>query len=193
MPDRLLKRSRRIASGNSDGSTSVTTPLGGRGGMMLRKQILTEWPASSGVRTGEMEIASIATVWVTSEAVDHPVDYAFDNHRGPGGSHWVAAVPGEQRLILAFDQPQTLRTITVEVEELEVSRTQELQVGISFDGGQTFQTLRRQEYTFSPPGTTFEREEWAISVAGVTHLQVVIIPDKGGNPCRATLTTLALR
>jgi hypothetical protein len=74
-----------------------------------------------------------------------------------------------------------------------VSRTQELQVAVSTDSGQTFQELRRQEYTFSPPGTTFEREEWAISVEGVTHLQIVIIPDKGGKPCRATLTTLALR
>jgi len=160
---------------------------------MLRKQILTEWPVSSGPRTGEKEIAAIATVWVTSEAVDHPIDYAVDNRRGPGGSCWVAAEPGEQRLILAFDQPQTLRTITVEVEEPEVSRTQELQVAISIDGGETFQELRRQEYTFSPPGTTFEREEWAIIVAGVTHLQIVIVPDKGGKPCRATLTTLALR
>jgi len=161
--------------------------------MMLRKQIFTEWPVSSGVPTGEKEIAAIATVWVTSEAVDHPIDYAFDNHRGPGGSRWMAAESGRQRLILAFDQPQTLRTITVEIEEPEVSRTQELQVDISMDDGQTFQNLRRQEYTFSPPGTTFEREEWAVAAAGVTHLQVVIIPDKGGNPCRATLTTLALR
>jgi hypothetical protein len=161
--------------------------------MMLRKQILTEWPVSSGTRTGEKEIAAIATVWVTSEAVDNPIDYAFDNRRGPGGSRWVADEPGKQRLILAFDQPQSLHTITVEVEEPEVSRTQELQVDISTDGGQTFQELRRQEYTFSPPGTTFEREEWAVIVAGVTHLQVAIIPDKAGRPCRATLTTLALR
>jgi hypothetical protein len=161
--------------------------------MMLRKQILTEWPVSSGIPTGEKEIAAIATVWVTSEAGDHPIDYAFDNHRGPGGSRWIAAEPGEQRLILAFDQPQTLRSLTVEVEEPEVSRTQELQVDISIDGGQTFQELRRQEYTFSQPGTTFEREEWAITVAGVSHLQIVILPDKGGKPYRATLTTLALR
>jgi hypothetical protein len=160
---------------------------------MLRKQILTEWPMSSTPRTGEKEIAAIATVWVTSEAIDNPIDNAVDNRRGPGGSRWVAAEPGEQRLILAFDQPQTLRTITVEIEEPAVSRTQELQVAVSTDSGQTFQELRRQEYTFSPPGTTFEREEWTITVDGVTHLQIVIIPDKGGKPCRATLTTLALR
>ena len=51
----------------------------------------------------------------------------------------------------------------------------------------------RQGYNFSPPGTTFEREEWALQGDGVTHLRLQIEPDKGGMPCRATLTTLALR
>jgi len=83
--------------------------------------------------------------------------------------------------------------IRLEVEERDVSRTQELSVAVSRDGGQTYQELRRQEYNFSPPGTTFEREEWAVTAESVTHLQLVIRPDKGGTPCRATLTTLAIR
>ena len=74
-----------------------------------------------------------------------------------------------------------------------MSRTQEIEVAISRDGGQTYQILLRQEYTFSPPGTMFEREVWAIPAEGVTHLQLVITPDKGGAPCHATLTTLALQ
>ena len=47
-----------------------------------------------------------------------------------------------------------------------MSRTQVLHVSVSRDGGQTYQELRRQEYTFSPPGTTFEREEWTVTVDG---------------------------
>jgi hypothetical protein len=125
-------------------------------------------------------------------AADHPIDQACDHRRRPSGSRWVAAAPGEQRLILAFDTPQTIRTISLEVEEPEVSRTQVLHVSVSSDGGQTYQELRRQEYTFSPPGTTFEREEWALTVEGVTHLQMVITPDKGGYPGRATLTSLVV-
>ena len=50
-----------------------------------------------------------------------------------------------------------------------------------------------QEYNFSPPGTTFEREDWMVPAEGVTHLRLWIKPDKGGKPCRATLTSLALR
>lgn len=160
---------------------------------MLRKYLLTQQSTATAPQSGAKDIAAIATVWVTSEAADAPIDCAFDQSRGPGGSRWVAAVPGEQRLILAFDTPQTIRMISLEVEEPEVSRTQVLQVSVSSDGGQTYQELRRQEYTFSPPGTTFEREEWAVTVEEVTHLQLVITPDKGGQPCRATLTSLGIQ
>lgn len=160
---------------------------------MLRKHLLTEPPMASVPQSGAKDIAAIATVWVTSEAADAPIDQAFDESRGPGGSRWVAAVPGEQRLILAFDTPQTIRTISLEVEESDVSRTQVLHLAVSCDGGQIYQELRRQEFNFSPPGTTFEREEWAVTLEGVTHLQLVITPDKGGQPCRATLTSLVVR
>ena len=160
---------------------------------MLRKHLLTDHPAGQVTEPGEKDIAALATVWVTSEATDYPIDNVFDSHRGPGGSRWIAETPGPQKLLLAFDTPQTLRMLRLEIEERDVSRTQELYVAISRDGGNTYQTLLRQEYNFSPPGTTFEREEWALPAEGVTHLQLVITPDKGGTPCHATLTTLALQ
>lgn len=170
-----------------------TSPPAPSGGTRLRKHRLADQPIASFHGAGEKEIVAIATVWVTSEAVDAPIDHVFDPRRGPGGSRWVAALPGDQQVILAFDTPQTLRMISLEVEEPEVSRTQVLHVSISCDGGQSYQELRRQEYTFSPPGTTFEREEWAVSSDGVTHLHLMITPDTGGHPCRATLTSLALQ
>jgi hypothetical protein len=160
---------------------------------MLRKQILADRQAILASQPGEIDIAARATVLVTSEAADHPIDNVFDTQRGPGGSRWVAAEPGEQVLILAFDTTQTIRRISLEVEELDVSRTQELEVSVSSDGEQTYRELRRQEYTFSPPGTTFEREDWAVTTEGITHLRLRITPDKGGKPCRATLTSLSIQ
>ena len=160
---------------------------------MLRKHLLTECPTAPAAPLAEKDIAALAIVRVTSEAADHPIDHVFDTRRGPGGSRWVAAAPGEQVLILAFDAAQTIRRVSLEVEELEVSRTQELELSVSSDGGQTYRELRRQEYTFSPPGTTFEREDWAVTAEGITHLQLRIKPDKGGKPCRATLTSLAIQ
>lgn len=162
---------------------------------MLRKHIVSAPPQPSGSRpgAGEIDIAAAATVYITSEDSAHPIDHAFDTQHGPGGSRWVAAEPGEQTLLLAFDTPQTIRRITLEVEEPGVSRTQELQLAVSRDGGQTYQEVVRQEYHFSPPGTTFEREAWAVELHGVTHLRLWIKPDKGGKPCKATLTALVLQ
>ncbi len=159
---------------------------------MLRKQIIKAPTANPATTPGEIDIAAVAVVQVTTEAAEHPVDHAFDANHGPGGSRWVAGEPGEQTLILAFDAPQTIRRVALEIEEPEVSRTQELQLAVSTDGGKTYREVLRQEYNFSPPGTTFEREDWAVPAEAVTHLRLVIRPDKGGKPCRASITSLWL-
>ena len=159
---------------------------------MLRKQIVPRRSSESASREGEMSIPDVATVQVTSEEADHPIDNAFDQNRGPGGSRWIAAGPGEQTVTLLFDRPQTIRQIGLEVEELVVSRTQEVAVSTSSDGGQTYREIVRQEFNFSPPGTSFERELWSTSAGAVTHLRLEIKPDKGGRVGRATLTSLTL-
>jgi len=159
---------------------------------MLRKQVLEHQPATE-IQSEGIPVAEVATVLVTSETVDHPIEHVFDSRRGPGGSRWMAEKPGEQTLILAFDVPQTFRKVTLEVEEPAVSRTQEVALAVSDDGGQTYRELVRQEYNFSPPGTAFEREEWKVSAEMVTHLRLWIKPDKGGKLCRATLTSLTLQ
>ena len=159
---------------------------------MLRKQILPTHSITSPRYRVEKDIAALATVLVTSEDPNHPIDYVFDRQRGPGASRWIAEQTGEQTVILAFDTPQAIRKVLVEVEETNTSRTQELDVSISDDGGQTYRELVRQEYNFSPPGTTLEHEEWPMTADGVSHLRLRIKPDKGGKACRATLTTLAL-
>jgi hypothetical protein len=160
----------------------------------MRKQIIgKDRPAEVSPAPGELNIPAIATALVNSEATEHPIDNAFDTRCGPGGSRWIAGDPGEQTLILAFDIPQAIRRICLEVEEQEVSRTQELQLTVSHDGGQSYRELLRQEYNFSPPGTTFEREDWSVTADHVTHLRLWVKPDKGGKPYRATLTSLRVQ
>ena len=159
---------------------------------MLRKQVVSKHSSEPASFDGEISIADVATVQVTSEEADHPIDNAFDHNRGPGGSRWIADGPGEQTVILLFDSPQTIRKIGVEVEELAVSRTQELSASVSSDGGRTYRELVRQEFNFSPPATSFERELWSVSAGAVTHLRLEIMPDKGGRVGRATLTALTL-
>lgn len=63
-------------------------------------------------QAGELDIAAIATAFVTSEAADHPIENAFDQSR----SRWIASEPGEQVLMLAFNAPQSLYRIELEAE-----------------------------------------------------------------------------
>ena len=164
---------------------------------MLRKLTIppSQDLSSSGTSDegGRMSIPALATVLVTSEAAEHPVDCLVDGHDGPGGTRWVAAVDGEQTLILAFDTPQTIREVGLETEESQASRTQVLTLSLSQDGGRTYREILRQEFNFSPPGTTFERERWTVPAAMVSHLRITIRPDKGSNLGRASLTSLTIR
>jgi len=159
----------------------------------MRKQILKSQPTVATPTQGGLDIAAVATVLVTSELAGHPVENAFDGRRGPGSSRWISEIGGEQTMILAFDEPQTIRTAGIDIEETEESRTQELQLAVSCDGEKTYREVVRQEFNFAPPNTTFEREEWNVGADAVTHLRLQIKPDKGGRPCRATLTALVLQ
>ena len=159
----------------------------------MRKQILHSIPSVATPPPGELDVAAIGTVLVTSEMAAHPVENAFDGQRGPGGSRWIAETPGEQTLILAFDAPLNIQTVLLEIEETAEARTQELQLAVSSDGGRTYRELLRQEFNFAPSGATFEREEWLIRAEAATHLRLWIKPDKGDRPARASLTALGLR
>lgn len=157
----------------------------------MRKQIVGPAAPPSTKRPDELDIPALATAVLTSESADHPIENIFDDRRGPGGTRWIAETPGEQSLTLAFDRPQNLHRVELEVEELDETRTQELELLLSQDGGQGYRHILRQEFNFSP-GSTFEREVWTVNATGVTHFRLRIKPDKGGRPCRATLTSLVL-
>ena len=73
-----------------------------------------------------------------------------------------------------------------------MNRTQEVQLAVSDDGGKTYRELLRQEFNFSPEGTTWECEDWAVEEVNVTHLTLLIKPDKGRKDLFAKLTSLVL-
>jgi len=154
------------------------------GDACLPPLINTELPA--------LDIPTIATVIITSEEADHPIEHVFDSQRGPGTSRWRAAGPGEQCLIINFDMPQMLHHLMLDIEEPDVTRTQELLISVSSDGGRTYRDVVRQEYNFSPPGTTYEQETWELNTDRVTHLAIRITPDKGSRAGLATLTSVML-
>ncbi|HET8623658.1 MAG TPA: hypothetical protein VFM14_08865 [Gemmatimonadales bacterium] len=57
----------------------------------------------------------------------------------------------------------------------------------SHGGAHSFQELVRQQYTFSPRGATSEVEDVRVDLAGVTALELTIIPDQGRDEACASL------
>ncbi len=140
----------------------------------------------------KLPLVALAEVQASSEAEGHPILLAFDEGMGPGGTYWKAGDPGEQTITVTFRESCTLAQITMEVDEREIARTQEVQLAVSTDGGQTFRELVRQEFNFSPDGVTWEQETWRVAQDPVTHVKLVIKPDKGRADCCAKLTSLGL-
>lgn len=67
-----------------------------------------------------------------------------------------------------------------------------VQLASSKDGGITHRELVRQEFILSPDGTTWEHEDWTIRQDQVTHLRLLIKPDKRRMDLFAILTSLVL-
>lgn len=160
----------------------------------VTKRIIKASFAATGAQGHQaLDIPALATILVTSEDAAHPVDYIFSPQHEQKRQGWVAEAPGEQCLILDFDKPQTLRCISIVIHEEERARSQELTVSVSDDGGKTYRHLFRQEFNFSPPGTTCEKESWTVSENHVTHLCFWIKPDKGGGDAKARMTSVILQ
>ena len=76
--------------------------------------------------------------------------------------------------------------------ELSTPRTQEYVLRWSPDNGRSFRDIVRQQWTFSPPGTTLETEDYQVDLPDMTVLELSIIPDIGGRQGLASLAQLRL-
>jgi hypothetical protein len=139
-----------------------------------------------------IDLASVATIDYSSEDPVHPVERILDEQTGPGGSYWAAAQPDTtEQFVVAFDRPQSISRLVYEVEETQRERTQEMHIEASTAGDQTYRPIVVQEYTFSPRGATFEREDLRLDLRDVTHLRLTLVPNKHGSGV-AILTSLRL-
>jgi hypothetical protein len=153
----------------------------------LRKRLLEADAAAD-----EIDIAGCATVAYSSENPAHPVEHLFDGRSGPGASRWISARSDTvEHTVLEFDQPQPISRLLYEVEETDREHTQEVRVEVSEDRGRTYLQILVQEYTFSPRGATYQREEQRFDRLQASHLRFTIVPNKNGSGT-ATLTALRL-
>jgi hypothetical protein len=131
-----------------------------------------------------LDLGAMATVELTSEDPACPVEGALLPN---GQSGWRAAEPGNQSIRLLFHQPQRLRRILLRFEEPAAERTQEFALSWSPDGGRSSRDIVRQQYTFSPSGSTSEVEDLNVDLPSVTALELTIIPDQGRGQAFASL------
>jgi hypothetical protein len=155
----------------------------------MRRRLITVAP-QVGPRTDRdwLDLGT-ATVEVTSETKDHPVESALLLGEVCG---WRAARPGAQIIRLLFDQPQKVKRISLVFEETANTRWQEFVLRCSSDLSHSFQEIVRQQWNFSPPGTVREVEEYSVDLSNVTVMELEIVPDKSGGEARASLESLRL-
>ena len=136
---------------------------------------------------GWLDLDGAATVEVSSEAKEYPVESALVSGEMPG---WRADDSGTQTIRLIYEQPQKLKRIALVFEENETERTQEFVLRWSPDGGRSFREIVRQQWNFSPPNTIREVEEYHVELSDVTVLELVIVPEISQRAARASLKSL---
>jgi len=157
---------------------------------MMRKRLMPHPRDVAAASQPWLDVAALAQVELTSEDPACPIDAALRPSPTPG---WRAAEPGAQRIRLVFDHPQALHRLRLVFAEPQQARTQEFVVRWSADGGQSYREVVRQQYTFSPPGTVHEAEEYQVPLQGVTHVELCIVPDIQGGDAYATLEEMRLQ
>lgn len=156
----------------------------------MRKRIIAPSPQET-APAGEdwLCLADIAEVEITSEDAAHPIEDALFAAKVTG---WRAAQPGRQTIRLVFAQPQAIWRIRLHFVEPHVERTQEYALRWSADGGRSYREIVRQQWNFSPRGSTVETEDHRVELPAVTNLELNITPDISGGGSFASLAQLRL-
>ena len=152
----------------------------------MRKRVLSPAQPPSDAPDGRqwLNLQALAEVEVTSEADGYPVESIFNFGAGPG---WRAASPGKQRIRLVFDPPKSIQRMRLQFNELEVARTQEFTVRWSGGPGEPLKEIVRQQWNFSPDGSTIESEDYIVDLKAASILELTIDPDRGAGEALAKL------
>ena len=156
----------------------------------MRKSIVSQ-PKTPGSPTSTgpwLDLAEIASVEISSEDAQHPIENALQEGAGGG---WRAADPGPQVIRLNFDQPQSIRRIRLEFREERNQRSQEFAVFASSANYQRREVVR-QQWGFSPGGSAVEIEDYSVDLPAVSVLELEIDPGRHDKQAIATLESIAV-
>lgn len=160
------------------------------GDSVMRKRIIT---ASTGNRRSHSEenwldLEEISAVELTSENSNFPIESALAASKGSG---WRAAEPGEQVIRIILDKPRSLRRVRLEFSEADIERTQEFTLRWSQPDG-PLREIVRQQWNFSPQGSTNEIEDYHVQLEKASVLELTIKPDLTPDSAFASLAVWRL-
>ena len=136
-----------------------------------------------------LNLDALAQVEVTSEDAAHPIESGLLPGAATG---WRAGQPGSQTVRLVFDQPQRIERLHLEFHEDQLERTQEFVLRWSSNGGQSYREIVRQQYNFSPDGSTLDVESYELNVQNATAIELTVVPEIGGGTAIASLRNMLL-
>ena len=173
-PTRLVEASK----GGNQAETTQVCLAGISQEVVVRKRLISTEGQSRNISEGNwLALEEIAQVELTSEDPAFPIENALSDTETTG---WRAAGPGPQVIRLLFERPQTIRRIQVHFLERVSERNQEFAV-LAKQGGD-FREVLRQQWNFSPHGTTEEIEDYNVALDGVVALELKIDPDRTHDP-----------
>lgn len=153
----------------------------------MRKALIAHEKQNATKSTAWLDLAAISSVEITSEDEQQPIEQALT----PGGGGWRAAAKGSQIVRVRFDQPAAVGTIQLHIIEKTAERNQELAIYAKTSGAE-FREIVRQQFAFSPHGSTEEFEVFKVDLEAGEVLELRIDPDRAHNPAdSAHYATLA--
>jgi hypothetical protein len=145
----------------------------------MRKSIVSPNPATkTPISDNWRDLVRIARVEITSEDEAFPIENALGKAATAG---WRAATTGPQVIRLFFDEPLAIKHLSLHFVEKSAERPQEFAVYASSGSGELREVVR-QQWNFSPSGTTEEVEDYKLDLADVTVLELRIDPDRSHDP-----------
>lgn len=144
----------------------------------MRKSIVSPSPvAATPIRDLWRDLERIARVEITSEDEAFPIEHALGKVETTG---WRAAGTGPQIIRLHFDEPLTIHRIYLHFIDKTAERSQEF--AIFAGSGTDLREVVRQQFSFSPGGSTEEIEDYTVALEHVTVMELKIDPDRSHDP-----------
>ena len=157
----------------------------------MRKSIVGPPHAQQGAQSDKrwFDLEQIATVEATSEDPNFPIESALGSNDETG---WGASHHGEQQIRIIFDKPVSVHRMELRFHEADCERTQEFVLRWSSESGGSSTEIVRQQWNFSPTGSTTEIEQYVVDLDAVSVLELAIRPDLRRPEVVASLASLRL-